>query len=98
MYTLELPKDLQIHQKVTIGIKPTNVALSSDFQIRSSFDNQLKASVAAIEEGEILTSVKCVIGGVIIEAIISSKACERMELQTGDSVVVLLNGNELFLV
>lgn len=98
VYTLELPENLRLEADVVIGIKATSIALSNDFQMRSSFDNQLKASIVGVEEGELLTSVKCALGGVIVEAIISSKAYNRMELQTGDSVVILLNGNEISLV
>lgn len=98
VFTLELPENLSKEQSVTVGIKPTDVAISNDFHIKTSFDNQIKASVIGIEEGELVSLIKCAVGGTIIESIISSKALYRMDIQTGDSVVMLLNGNDIFLV
>ena len=98
MMALELPDGLRIDENVTLGIKATHVAIAKDFLIHSSFDNQLKASVVSIDRGELLCSLKAAVGGVIIEAIVTLKVCERLDLCVGDSVVLLIPASELSLV
>ena len=98
MMALELPDDLRIGQSVTLGIKPTHIAVAKDFDIATSFDNQLKVSVVGIDVGELLVNVKAAIGGVILEAIITHKSYLRMNFQVGDSIVMLLPASELSIV
>ncbi len=98
MMTLELPDSLRIGQSVTIGIKPTHVAIAKDFEIDTSFDNQLKVAVVGIDMGELLVSVKAAVGGVILESIITLKAYLRMNFKVGDSIIMLLPVNELSIV
>ena len=98
MMALELPDGLQIGKSVTLGIKPTHIAVARDFDIATSFDNQLKVSVVSIDVGELLVNVKAAIGGVILEAIITHKSYLRMNFQVGDSVVMLLPASELSII
>ena len=98
MMALELPERLRIGQSVTLGIKSTHVSLAMDFDIATSFDNQLKASVVGIDIGEMLVNVKAAIGGVILEAVITYKSYLRMNFQVGDSIIMLLPASELSLV
>ena len=95
MMALELPEGLKIGQSVTLGIKPTHIALAKDFNLATSFDNQLKVSIVSIEAGELLVSVKAAISGLILEAVITSKAYSRMNLQVGDFVVMQLLASEI---
>ena len=95
MMALELPEMLRVGQSVTLGIKPTHIALSKDFDIATSFDNQLKVSVASIDIGELLVNVKAAIGGIILEAIITHKSYLRMNFQVGDSIVMMIPASEI---
>ena len=98
MMALELPQHLQIGQSVTLGIKPTHIALAKDFNISTSFDNQLKASVVSVDVGELLVNVKAAVGGVILEAVITNKAYLRMNFQVGDTIVMFLPSSELSII
>ncbi len=97
MLSLELPS-LKKDDMVTLCIKPIHVVISRDFHVDTSFLNQLKVSVIAIETGELLTSIHGVINGVILESVITTKAFYRLDIHVGDSVIMLLPEGELFLV
>ncbi len=98
MVALELPQGLQMGKSVTLGIKPTHIAIARDFDVATSFDNQLKVSVVSIDIGELLVNVKAAIGGIILEAVITYKSYLRMNFQVGDSVIMLLPASELSIV
>ena len=98
MMALELPQRLRIGQSVTLGIKPTHIAVSKDFDVATSFDNQLKVSIVSIDVGELLVNIKAAVGGAILEAVITHKSYLRMNLHVGDSVVLLLPASELSIV
>ncbi|SFV60814.1 Molybdate-binding domain of ModE [hydrothermal vent metagenome] len=95
LLALELPQNLYIGQSVTVAIKPTQIALAKDFDLKTSFDNQLKGSVATLEIGELLVSVKVAVGGTILESVITYKSYLRMNFQVGDSIILLLPSSEL---
>ncbi len=98
MMALELPQKLRIGESVILGIKPTHIAIRKDFDVDSSFDNQLKISIVSIEAGELLVNVKGAVGGVILESVITLKSYLRMNLQVGNTAVILLPASELFIV
>lgn len=98
MMALELPDILKTGQSVTLGIKPTHIALARDFDIDSSFDNQLKVSVMSIEVGELLVNVKGAVGGAILEAVITYRTYLRMNFQVGDSIIMLLPASEISII
>jgi molybdopterin-binding protein len=98
MMSLELKEDILNEKNVYLGIKPMNVAIAKKFDVGMSFLNQLKVSIVNIDEGELLCSVKGAIDGTIIESVITKKAFLRMNLQVGDSVVMLLPASEIFIV
>ena len=86
------------NQTITLGIKPINIEVSKNFDINTSYLNQLKVSVLSIEEGNILTSIKGAINGVILEALITTKTYNRLNINIGDSIVMLLPENEIVLL
>jgi molybdopterin-binding protein len=98
LLSLELSKDIKINNTTWLGIKHTNIAISKDFNINSSFLNQLKVSIVNIEEGDILTVVLGAINGVILESVISTKAYYRLDIKVGDSVIFLLPALEIFIL
>ena len=63
--------------------------------MKLSFLNQLKSSVVSIEEGEILSAIRCALNGNILESVITTKALQRLSFHVGDSVIMFLPSNEL---
>ena len=93
--TLDLPKTLKKDININIVIKSTNIALSKNFNMQTSFLNQLKSSIVSIEEGDILSVIRCALNGNILESVITTKALQRLSLHVGDSVIMFLPSNEL---
>lgn len=98
MILLELPINLNINDSVTLGIKPLHIAISKNFHVDTSFLNQIKVSVIAIEVGELLTAIEGVVNGVILQSVITTKAYYRLGINIGDTVIMLLPASELFIV
>jgi len=96
--SLEINDNIKKNNIVTLAIKPTNIAISKDFDINLSFLNQIKVSILNIEVGDILTVVGGAINGVIIESIITTKAFYRIDIKVGDSVIFLLPASEIFIL
>lgn len=89
--TLELPEGVREGAEVTLLVKPTHILLSTASRKDLSFDNRLQATVSAIEKGEILTTVQLACAGNGIEAIITTRALERLQLQNGQTCFVYIN-------
>ena len=95
---IDIPIDLRFSNEVTFTIKPSSIMLARDFAVDSSFDNQLRVVVAAIRRGSLLVSVELLCEGVMLEALITQKAYERMRFGVGYTLVALLPSSELVVV
>jgi len=95
MMSLELNQNIVVGAQVEIGIKPTHVAIMEEFSVRNSFVNQVRVSIVNIEYGELLCSIKGALNGEILEAVITTKACDRLQLGVGESVVMVLPASEI---
>ena len=98
MLSLELEPNLNVGTTVHLGIKSTHVAIAKDLKGLLSVENRLKANIVSIENGEILSSICLDIEGFLLESIISRESLERMNLQTDDNVVVLINSADISIV
>ena len=98
MLSLELEPNLNVGTTVHLGIKSTHVAIAKDLKGLLSIENRLKANIVSIENGEILSSICLDIEGFLLESIISRESLERMNLQTDDNVVVLINSADISIV
>ena len=98
MLSLELKPNLKVGTTVHLGIKSTHVAIAKDLKGLLSIENRLKANIVSIENGEILSSICLDIEGFLLESIISRESLERMNLQTDDNVVVLINSADISIV
>jgi molybdopterin-binding protein len=89
--TLQLPKDLEEGADVTLLVKPTQILLATAAHDDLSFDNRLSARITAIEKGEILTTVQLDTNQTQVEAIITTKAVERLRLKKGQNCFIGIN-------
>ena len=60
-----------------------------------SYSNQLNAKVISVENATVLSSIVLSIGSFIFESIITLETCKQMDLQPNDSVIALINANEI---
>jgi molybdopterin-binding protein len=96
MMSLEVD-DIKLNSEMILGIKPTHIAIAKDFSVNLSFLNQIKVSVVNIEVGQLLTSIKGAVNGVILEAVITTKSYHRLSVDIGDGIVMLIPESELYI-
>ena len=90
LLSLELPPNISLNNSYTLQIKPTDIAISKQYNNEISISNQLNATILDIECSKLLCSITLDIEGVKIESIILKASLQQMSLQTGEALVVLI--------
>ncbi|MEA2110613.1 MAG: TOBE domain-containing protein [Campylobacterota bacterium] len=98
MMSLELSQQMQVGNKVALGVKPTSVAVAKSINGVLSYSNRLCATVASINSGKLLSSVRLSVHGAIIESIITRASADIMNLHVNDEVAVLINESDIFVL
>jgi molybdate transport system regulatory protein len=98
MMSLELNESLVVGTKVVLGAKATNIALAKEANPMLSISNQLEATIARIDMGALLCSVKFDFAGHLLESIITRDSALKMQLTVGDRIVALIKSSELSIV
>lgn len=95
MMSLDLNEEMQVGREVRLNVKPFHITVVKDFYGDISYSNRLDAVVKSCENGELLSSVKLLVNGVIFESIITKELALEMELKAGDNVLVMIKANDL---
>ena len=95
MMSLELDKNIKIGTKVSLVVKPSQIALAKDFHGDVSCSNRFNALIHSCNNGELLSSVTLIFFDTMIESIITSDSSSKMKLQEGDMVTVLIKASDL---
>lgn len=95
MMSLDLNSNLILDSEVQLTVKATHITLAKNFQGLCSDENQLKAKVTNVENGELLSSVTLLVGETPIEAVITAQISQKMSLQQEDEVTLFINPSEL---
>jgi len=95
MMSLDLSDEMQVGREVILNVKPFHITIVKDFYGDISYSNRLDAVVKSCENGELLSSVKLSVNGVIFESIITKELALEMELKEGDNVLVMIKANDL---
>ena len=98
MMGLDLPKGLCVQSQVTLGVKPSHVAIAKHLSGELSYSNQLSATISSIENGKLLSNVLLDVHGSEVQSIITLSSSTRMNLQIGDNVTLLMKASELFVL
>lgn len=98
MMGLDLPKGLHVNAQVTLGIKPSHVAIAKNLSGELSYSNQLPATIVYIENGKLLSSILVHVHDNEVQSFITFSSCSRMNLQVGDQVTLLIKASELFVL
>jgi molybdate transport system regulatory protein len=98
MMGLDLPKGLHVNAHVTLGIKPSHVAIAKNLSGELSYSNQLPATIVSIENGKLLSSILLYVNGNEVQSFITLSSSLRMNLQKDDEVTLLLKASELFVL
>jgi len=95
MMSLELDPNIKVGTLVTLFAKTNNIALAKNISGELSYANQLKATVLAIENGELLSKITLKNEIQEFESIITKDSCLRMNLHPNDKVTALIKASEL---
>jgi molybdopterin-binding protein len=98
MMGLDLPKGLYVDAHVTLGIKPSHVAIAKNLSGELSYSNQLSAAIVGIENGKLLSSILLRLNENEMQSFITLSSSLRMNLHVGDSVTLLIKASELFVL
>lgn len=98
MMGLDLPFGLHVGSSVVLGAKPSHLAIGKNIQGELSYSNQLDATIVSIENGKLLSSVILHVKDVMLQSFITCKSSQRMNLQVGDKVKLLIKASELFVL
>jgi len=98
MMGLDLPKGLHVNTHVTLGIKPSHVAIAKNLKGELSYSNQLPATIERIENGKLLSNILLHVNGNEVQSFITLSSSVRMNLQAGDAVTLLIKASELFVL
>lgn len=64
--------------------------------MRLSARNQIRATVASVQRGDLMASVKAVLGdGQTLTATITQEATDDLDIAIGDSVVLIVKATEV---
>ncbi|MCV6606587.1 MAG: TOBE domain-containing protein [Campylobacterales bacterium] len=94
MMSLEVG-DLYVDSKVSLGVKPTNIAIGKNLSGNLSYSNQLSGEIVEISNGELLCSVKVSIKDIVLESIITTNSSKRMNLKESDKVTLFIKASDL---
>ena len=98
MMGLDLPKGLHVKSHVTLGVKPSHVAIAKNLSGELSYSNQLDATIVSIENGKLLSSILLHVKNFEMQSFITDASSKRMNLQVGDDVTLLIKASELFVL
>jgi len=82
---------------VKIIFKETEVILSKDLNPSISVQNQILGRIESIKKGVILSQITISIGEDTIQSIITSNACEELDLKENQDILALIKTNEVSL-
>jgi molybdate transport system regulatory protein len=95
--TPETASYLEIGQTIKIIFKETEVIISKDSSPNISIQNRLQCTIESIKKGVLLSQINLNFGETIIESIITTNACEQLQLEKNDTVIALIKTNEISL-
>lgn len=88
---------LKENKTVKIIFKETEVIISKDFNPEISIQNKFTCHIEFVKKGKILSQITLKINEHKIISIITTNACEQLNLQENDAVLALVKTNEVSL-
>lgn len=95
MMSLGLSEEVAVGKRVTLGIKPTHIAIGKDLSGLLSYSNQIASKIISCEHGKLLSSIKLSVKDIILESIITLESALSMDLQIGDEVTIMIKASQL---
>ncbi|WP_281233907.1 TOBE domain-containing protein [Flavobacterium gelatinilyticum] len=95
--TPETSDYLRENNTVKIIFKETEVIISKDANTAISVQNKIPCRIESIKKGVILSQINLVMDDQILKSIITTNACEQLDLKEKDLVTALIKTNEVSL-
>lgn len=95
--TAETASYLKKGHFVKIIFKETEVIISKDLNPNLSIQNRIQCTIGSITKGALLSQINLKFGNAILESIITTNACEQLQLEKNDTVLALVKTNEVSL-
>ena len=95
--TPETASYLETGHLVKIIFKETEVIISKDLKPNISIQNRLDCTIESIKKGILLSQINLTFGKMTLKSIITTKACEQLQLEKNDTVIALIKTNEISL-
>lgn len=87
----------QVDAPVTLLFQETEVSLAKELSGKISMRNRMPGTITAIERGRLLTKIELNVDGQTVGAVITTRSCDSLELNVGDTVEGLVKANEMSL-
>ncbi|MBB4802625.1 molybdopterin-binding protein [Flavobacterium nitrogenifigens] len=88
---------LKENKAVKVIFKETEVIISKDLNPKISVQNQIAYVVKSVKKGILLSQINLIADKLEIQSIITSNACEQLDLKENDNVIALIKTNEVSL-
>lgn len=88
---------LQIGNKICLIFKETEVILTKDPVAKLSLQNKISGTIKSIHKGKLISKITIDSVCGIINAIINTKALEELDLHVRDSIIAMVNQNEVMI-
>ncbi|MFC0777171.1 molybdopterin-binding protein [Flavobacterium sp. HJSW_4] len=88
---------LSENKTVKIIFKETEVIIAKDLNPSISIQNQILCRIESIKKGVILSQIALSMGEESIQSIITTNACEQLDLKENENVMALIKTNEVSL-
>ena len=98
MLLFDLKPAFAIGSPVNVLFKETGTALARNLSGEISLSNRFPATVTAIRSGDVLADISLDSAAGECTAIVTLRSLQRMKLDIGDSVTVLLQASQISLV
>ena len=86
---------LEIGREISVIFKESETVLATDLQGEISLQNRLEGKVISVDRGKILSTVSVDCSGEIITSVITTLSIDRLGIQEGVVVTVLIKTNEI---
>lgn len=88
---------LKMGNSAKLFFKETEVIIAKTTDLNISVQNKLLCKISNINSGEILSEISLEFGNNTIQSIITTNACQQLNLQENDEVMALIKTNEISL-
>jgi len=89
---------LTLENEINLIFKETEVSICKDLSPKISIQNQIPCIIQSIKKGVIFTQIDLHFGNQKIASLITTNACNQLDLKENDAVLAMIKSNEISLL